>query len=50
MSSLSLVSSNSWKDHWHGLEEDIKGQHFRLDVLLKGRVPNINEVDQMSNL
>ncbi|OBT64129.1 hypothetical protein VE03_06283 [Pseudogymnoascus sp. 23342-1-I1] len=50
MSSLSLDSGNSWKDHWHGLEKDIKGQHFRLDVPLKGRVPNIDEVDQMADL
>jgi hypothetical protein len=50
MSSLSLDSGNSWKDHWHGLEKDIKGQHFCLDVPLKGRVPNIDEVDQMADL
>jgi hypothetical protein len=50
MSSLSLDSGNSWKDYWHGLEEDVKGQHFRLDVPLKGKVPDIDEVDQMSSL
>ncbi|KFY69541.1 hypothetical protein V496_00161 [Pseudogymnoascus sp. VKM F-4515 (FW-2607)] len=50
MSSLSLDSSNSWKDYWYGLEEDIKGQHFRLDVPLKGKVPDIDEIDEMSSL
>jgi hypothetical protein len=31
MSSLSLDGGNNWKDHWFGLEEETKGQHFRLD-------------------
>jgi hypothetical protein len=50
MSSLSLDGGNSWKDHWHGLEEDTKGQHFRLDLPLKGNEPHIDDVDQMPSL
>lgn len=50
MSSLSLDGGNSWKDHWLGLEEEAKGQHFRLDLPLKGKEPEIDAVDQIPKL
>jgi hypothetical protein len=50
LSSLSLNGQNSWKDHWYGLEEVTKGQHFRLDLPLTGSVPDIDSIEQMESL
>ena len=50
MSSLSLDSGNNWKDHWLGLEEETRGQHFRLNLPLKGKVPDLDDVDQIPRL
>jgi hypothetical protein len=50
MSSLSLDSGNNWKDHWLGLEEEKRGQHFRLDLPLKGKEPLIDDAHQIPQL
>ena len=50
ISSLSLDGGNSWRDHWLGLEEDVKGQHFRLDLPIKDKEPKINNVSQIPKL
>lgn len=50
MSLLSLDSRSNWKDHWLGLEGVTKGQQFRLDLPLKGKEPDIDDVDEMPGL
>jgi protein-L-isoaspartate O-methyltransferase len=32
LQSLSLNGQLSWEDHWHGLEEEAKKRHFRLNL------------------
>ncbi|CZT53522.1 uncharacterized protein RSE6_15143 [Rhynchosporium secalis] len=50
MQSLSLNGQLSWEDHWHGLDEEEKKRHFRLNLPLVGREPRIDEVDKMQYL
>lgn len=50
MESLSLNGQVSWEDHWHGLEEEAKKQHFRLNLPLIGQEPQIDDVDKMQFL
>ena len=49
MSSLSLSGENSWNDHFHGLEQDTRENHFRLDLPLDYE-PKLDDVDKMSQL
>ncbi|TGO06778.1 hypothetical protein BTUL_0563g00010 [Botrytis tulipae] len=49
MSSLSLDGDMNWKDYWHGLEEEIKGRHFRLDISLR-REPDLDDAGQIDSL
>jgi len=50
MQSLSLNGQLSWEDHWHGLDEEAKKQHFRLNLPLVDREPGIDDVDKMQYL
>jgi hypothetical protein len=50
MQSLSLNGQLSWEDHWHGLDEEAKKQHFRLNLPLIGPEPRIDDVDKMQYL
>lgn len=50
MQSLSLNGQLSWEDHWHGLEEDAKHKHFRLNLPLVGKEPEIDDVGRMQYL
>ena len=50
MESLSLNGQNSWDDHWYGLEEETKTKHFRLNLPLVGKEPEIDDVDAMQSL
>ena len=50
MQSLSLNGQLSWEDHWSGLGEDAKRQHFRLNLPLVGKEPEIDDVDKMQYL
>jgi hypothetical protein len=50
MESLSLNGQLSWEDHWHGLDEEAKKQHFRLNLPLMGQEPRIDDVDKMQYL
>ncbi|KAH6704168.1 acyl transferase/acyl hydrolase/lysophospholipase [Leptodontidium sp. MPI-SDFR-AT-0119] len=47
MQSLSLNGQLSWEDHWHGLDEEEKKRHFRLNLPLIGQEPRIDDVDKM---
>ena len=50
MQSLSLNGQLSWEDHWHGLDEEEKKRHFRLNLPLVGQEPRIDDVDKMQYL
>ncbi|KAH7378945.1 acyl transferase/acyl hydrolase/lysophospholipase [Cadophora sp. MPI-SDFR-AT-0126] len=50
MQSLSLNGQLSWEDHWHGLDEEEKKRHFRLNLPLIGQEPRIDDVDKMQYL
>ncbi|KFY95373.1 hypothetical protein V498_03386 [Pseudogymnoascus sp. VKM F-4517 (FW-2822)] len=50
MESLSLNGQNSWDDHWHGLDEETKKNHFRLNLPLEGKEPSIDDIDSMDSL
>ncbi|KFZ20455.1 hypothetical protein V501_00135 [Pseudogymnoascus sp. VKM F-4519 (FW-2642)] len=50
MESLSLNGQNSWDDHWHGLDEETKTNHFRLNLPLQGKEPGIDDIDSMDSL
>jgi hypothetical protein len=50
MESLSLNGQISWEDHWLGLDEDVKKQHYRLNLPLSEKEPNIDSVDKMQYL
>jgi hypothetical protein len=50
MESLSLNGQNSWDDHWHGLDEETKTNHFRLNLPLEGKEPGIDDIDSMDSL
>jgi hypothetical protein len=50
LQSLSLNGQLSWEDHWHGLEEEAKKRHFRLNLPLVGEEPQIDDVDKMQYL
>ncbi|PVH67631.1 FabD/lysophospholipase-like protein [Cadophora sp. DSE1049] len=50
MQSLSLNGQLSWEDHWHGLDEEEKKRHFRLNLPLTGQEPRIDDVDKMQYL
>ncbi|KAG0645016.1 Intracellular membrane-associated calcium-independent phospholipase A2 gamma [Hyphodiscus hymeniophilus] len=50
MQSLSLNGQISWEDHWYGLEEETKKQQFRLNLPLRGKEPDIDDVDKMQYL
>ncbi|KFZ02091.1 hypothetical protein V500_00459 [Pseudogymnoascus sp. VKM F-4518 (FW-2643)] len=50
MESLSLNGQNSWDDHWHGLDEETKTNHFRLNLPLEGKEPSIDDIDSMDSL
>ncbi|KFY94690.1 hypothetical protein V498_03759 [Pseudogymnoascus sp. VKM F-4517 (FW-2822)] len=50
MESLSLNGQNSWEDHWHGLDEETKTNHFRLNLPLQGKEPGIDDINSMDSL
>ncbi|KFY30375.1 hypothetical protein V494_08174, partial [Pseudogymnoascus sp. VKM F-4513 (FW-928)] len=50
MESLSLNGQNSWDDHWHGLDEETRTNHFRLNLPLEGKEPSIDDIDSMDSL
>lgn len=50
MQSLSLNGQLSWEDHWHGLGEEAKKRHFRLNLPLVGEEPALDDVDKMQYL
>ena len=50
MSSLSLSGENSWRDHWDGLQQKTRTNHFRLDLSLAGQEPCLDEVNKMQEL
>lgn len=50
MQSLSLNGQLSWEDHWHGLDEESKKRHFRLNLPLVDHEPRIDDVDKMQYL
>ncbi|OBT38902.1 hypothetical protein VE00_10784 [Pseudogymnoascus sp. WSF 3629] len=50
MESLSLSGQNSWDDHWHGLDEETKTNHFRLNLPLEGKEPGIDDINCMDYL
>ncbi|KFY11829.1 hypothetical protein V491_07045 [Pseudogymnoascus sp. VKM F-3775] len=50
MESLSLNGQNSWDDHWHGLDEETKKNHFRLNLPLEGKEPSIDDTGIMDSL
>ena len=50
MESLSLNGQNSWDDHWHGLDEETKKNHFRLNLPLEGKEPGIDDIGSMDSL
>lgn len=50
MQSLSMNGQLSWEDHWHGLGEEAKKRHFRLNLPLIGKEPALDDVNMMQNL
>ncbi|CAD6446983.1 b9c83bf3-81e0-4ea9-9d44-27052d8730c6-CDS [Sclerotinia trifoliorum] len=50
MQSLSLNGQLSWEDHWHGLDEEEKKRHFRLNLPLVGQELRIDDVGKMQYL
>jgi hypothetical protein len=50
MSSLSMDGQRNWEDHWHGLPDDVKGRHFRLNLPLSHKEPKLDDVDAMNSL
>jgi hypothetical protein len=47
MQSLSLNGQISWEDHWHGLDAETKKNQFRLTLPMRGKEPDIDDVDKM---
>ena len=50
MPSLSLDGQRSWIDHYQGLEEEVKGRHFRLNLPLIEKEPDLGDVNKMAQL
>jgi hypothetical protein len=50
MESLSLHGQNSWDDHYHGLDEEARKRHYRLNLPLHGKEPDIDDVGMMQSL